>query len=337
MLANLFILFLLQISILILLNKFAYKLDFLDYPNKRKTHIQPTPYVGGLTIGISYLFITYLINIESFFIDLIIFYGILISLVGIIDDKFDINPISKLILQSIPVCILISKGLYLNDIGEYEIIGKIYLGNYNLIFTFLCSLLIINAFNYLDGVDGLLSSIFINICSSFMILCYLFDELYMSQLFIYFIFPVFIFFLFNISFLKLPKIFLGDSGSTLLGFLTGFLMIFLYSKLNINPSLLIWPVGLIIYDFLSTNILRILKKKNVFSSGTDHIHYQISKKFNLNVFKLNLLMNILNYLITLLGIVIYFSLGSFFSLIGFILLFFLYLCYKLYLVNKISL
>ena len=94
MLANLFILFLLQISILILLNKFAYKLDFLDYPNKRKTHIQPTPYVGGLIIGISYLFITYLINIEYFFIDLIIFYGILISLVGIIDDKFDINPVS---------------------------------------------------------------------------------------------------------------------------------------------------------------------------------------------------------------------------------------------------
>ena len=238
-----------------------------------------------------------MIYFESFFINLIIFYGILISLIGIIDDKFDINPISKLILQSIPVCILISKGLYLNDIGEYEIIGKIYLGNYNLIFTFLCSLLIINAFNYLDGVDGLLSSIFINICSSFMILCYLFGELYMSQLFIYFIFPVFIFFLFNISFLKLPKIFLGDSGSTLLGFLTGFLMIFLYSKLNIDPSVLIWPVGLIIYDFLSTNILRILKKKNVFSSGTDHIHHQISKKFNLNVFKLNLLMNILNYLI----------------------------------------
>ena len=62
---------------------------------------------------------------------------------GFVDDKFDINPFIKLILQSIPVYILISMGLYLNDIGEYGIIGKINLGNYSEIFTFLMLL-----FNY---------------------------------------------------------------------------------------------------------------------------------------------------------------------------------------------
>ena len=89
-------------------------------------------------------------------------------------------------------------GLYLNDIGEYGIIGKINLGNYSEIFTFLSCLLIINAFNYMDGVDGLLSSLFINIFSYFAIVCYFFDKIFVSQILVYLIHLVIIFFFFSI-------------------------------------------------------------------------------------------------------------------------------------------
>ena len=328
MLNNLFIILIIQFFVLLLLNKISYKIDFLDYPNERKVHSTPIPYIGGLALGLSYCVVVFITDIDFVYLNLIFVYALIVSIVGLVDDKFDISPISKIILQSIPVYILISKGLYLTNIGNYEIIGRINLGGYSEIFTFFCCLLIMNAFNYSDGIDGLLSTLFINIFITFFIICYFFDEIYISQILIYLIFPVVIFLLFNFSFLKLPKIFLGDSGSTLLGFLTGFVMIFLYEKISIEPSILIWPVALIIYEFISTNLVRIFQKKKVFQSGNDHIHYQISEKYDLKVLGVNLVMNLINCLITFSGLLVYYLFGSLFSLIGFIIIFFIYLRIK---------
>jgi UDP-GlcNAc:undecaprenyl-phosphate GlcNAc-1-phosphate transferase len=328
MLNNLFIILIIQLFVLFLLNKVSYKIDFLDYPNKRKVHSTPTPFIGGLSLGLSYCVVVFITDINFLYLNFIFAYALIVSIFGLVDDKFNISPTSKIILQSIPVYILISKGLYLTNIGDYEIIGKINLGGYGEIFTFFCCLLIMNAFNYSDGVDGLLSTLFINIFINFLIICYVFNEIYIGQILIYFIFPVLIFLLFNLSLLKLPKIFLGDSGSTLLGFLTGFVMIFLYEKVSIKPSILIWPVALIIYEFISTNLVRIFKKKKIFQSGNDHIHYQISKKYNLKVLGINLTMNLVNCIITFSGLLIYYLFGSLFSLIGFIIFFFIYLRIK---------
>ena len=334
MLINLFILSIIQFLFLFVLNKLAYKVNFLDYPNKRKVHEKPTPYIGGLALSLSFCIVVYISKIEYQSLNLILLFATIISVVGFVDDKFDINPFIKLILQSIPVYILISMGLYLNDIGEYGIIGKINLGNYSEIFTFLSCLLIINAFNYMDGVDGLLSSLFINIFSYFAIVCYFFDKIFVSQILVYLIHLVIIFFLFNISFLKLPKIFLGDSGSTLLGFITGFVMIFLYTELSIEPPILIWPVALVIYDFLSTSLLRVLKKKKDFKSGNDHIHHQISMKYNLKKLENILIINLINYFFIFICLIIYFFLGSFFSLLGFVIFFLIYLIFKFHFINS---
>ena len=200
MLNNLFIILIIQFFVLLLLNKISYKIDFLDYPNERKVHSTPIPYIGGLALGLSYCVVVFITDIDFVYLNLIFVYALIVSIVGLVDDKFDISPISKIILQSIPVYILISKGLYLTNIGNYEIIGRINLGGYSEIFTFFCCLLIMNAFNYSDGIDGLLSTLFINIFITFFIICYFFDKIYISQILIYFIFPVIIFLLFNFSF-----------------------------------------------------------------------------------------------------------------------------------------
>ena len=333
MAVNLSIILISQFLILILLDKAAKKFNFLDYPSKRKKHTKPTPYIGGLALSFGFLSLYYLLSINELFINLILMNAFLMSLIGLLDDKFDLNPFVKLFLQSIPVIILISQGLYLSDLGEYEIIGKIGLGYYAKFFTFLCCLLILNSFNYIDGIDGLLATLFINIFISFSLICYFLDEIYISQNLIFFIFPVIVFFIFNISLFKLPKIFLGDSGSNFLGFLTGFMMILLYIKFSIEPTILIWPVALIIFDFLSTSIIRIIKKYKLFQSGNDHIHYQLMKKFKLDIKEINLTLNIINIFFTFLGVSIFYFFGALYSITGFIILFFLYLRFKLNLIN----
>tara|TARA_B100000989_G_scaffold185504_1_gene139605 strand:+ start:1104 stop:2060 length:957 start_codon:yes stop_codon:yes gene_type:complete len=315
---------------LISLNHLAYKFNFLDYPNKRKIHGYPIPYIGGLSLGLFYTLNVFINKSEFQFLNLILMYSMIIVIVGLIDDKIDINPILKIFLQSITIYILISNGIYLSDLGTYDYIGTINLGNYGQIFSFLCCLLIINAFNYTDGIDGLLSTLFINIFIFFIIFCYISGNTSEAKFLFFFIIPVLIFLLFNFSIFNLPKIFLGDSGSNLLGYLTGFTMIFLYKKTLISPSLLIWPVALIIFEFLSTNILRILSKKNIFHSGNDHLHYQIKKIYNLDTLGINLIFNSINIILSLFGFSIYFLLGSLFSLVGFILVFLIYLLIKIF-------
>ena len=76
----------------VVLNKLAHKFNFLDYPNQRKTHSQPTPYIGGIVISFIYIIII-LLDISKFeLFNLILIFSAVISIVGLIDDIFDINP-----------------------------------------------------------------------------------------------------------------------------------------------------------------------------------------------------------------------------------------------------
>ena len=100
---------------------------------------------------------------------------------------------SKLLLQSIPVYLLITEGLYLSDIGEYEIIGLINLGYFSKIFTIFVLPIDYQFFNYSDGIDGLLSSLFINIFFSFAFICFIYEKISIIYSFIYIIIPVLIF------------------------------------------------------------------------------------------------------------------------------------------------
>ena len=96
-----------------------------------------------------------------------------------------------------------------------------------------------------------------------------------------------------------------------------------------DASLLIWPVAFLIYEFLSTSTVRIIKNKNVFMPGSDHFHYQIGKLFNLNIIKINLVINFFIILLVLFGFFVHFIFGSIYSLTLFIILFFIYLYIKL--------
>ena len=76
---------------------------------------------------------------------------------GLIDDKYNLNTGGKLSLQVIPIFYLIVfENLKLTQIGDYEYF-KLSLGSFSIPFTLLCVLLLINSFNYFDGIDGSLS------------------------------------------------------------------------------------------------------------------------------------------------------------------------------------
>ena len=214
--------FLLTFFLLFVCAKIGYALNLVDLPNKRKIHLKPTAYTGGIAIIISLLFALQVVDVFDKALSLILSISFLISLVGLIDDKFSLNTGGKLSLQIIPIFyLIIFENLTLNNIGAYNYF-ILELGSFSVPFTLLCVLFLTNAFNYFDGMDGTLSFTTISVLA---ILYFLIPDQNFQLFLIMILIPIGIFLCFNFSLLKLPKIFLGDSGSLLLGFIISFILI----------------------------------------------------------------------------------------------------------------
>lgn len=306
---------LITIIIIILSNKFK----FLDKVNKKKIHLRSVPN----TLGLSIYFFLFLLVISyelSFEIERIIAIGFFIVILGFVDDRTNLSPGVKITLKSIPIIFLILNDFNLDDLGEYEFIGKLYLGKFAFLFVFLGSLLLINSFNYIDGIDGLLLSL-----SATIIIYYIFLSNFSNdyvKLLLYFFYILIISLALNLlSSSSKFKSFSGNSGSLFLGFFFSFLMIYLYKKQNIHPSYLIWGCWYPVYDFLYVTGKRILNMKNPSIRDNSHLHYRVLKIYKGNQIKTLICINFFNIVIILLGLFIAINLGNIFSLAMFIILF----------------
>ena len=135
----------------------SYKLDFVDFPNNRKIHLKATAYTGGIAISIALVLSILLLEIRDYGLNLILSMAFLISIVGLIDDRFNLNVGGKLSLQIIPIFYLVFfENFFLNDLGDYNYF-KLELGAFVMPFSLICILFLINSFNYFDGMDGTLS------------------------------------------------------------------------------------------------------------------------------------------------------------------------------------
>ncbi len=320
---------LLSFIIIFLSAKLSYRLNLVDYPNKRKAHSKATAFTGGIAISIILLFAIILFDNFNRSISLILSISFLISIVGLIDDKYNLNTGGKLSLQIIPIFyLLIFENLSLNGIGDYDYFN-LDLGAFSIPFTLLSLLFLINAFNYFDGIDGLLGFTSLSVLAILYFLAsqnishFLVRELNI-QFFLYVIsIPLGIFLIFNFAFFKVPKLFLGDSGSLLLGFLLSFTLIYFANQNFIHPILLAWSVVIFVYEFLSINLIRIKNKQMVFKPGRDHLHHILLKKTD-SVFFTNFLITSLNILLFAIGFLSFSFINEFTSLILFVIFFIIF-------------
>ncbi len=312
---------LLTFFLLFVCAKISYKLNLVDLPNKRKIHLKPTANTGGLAIIISLLFALQALDVFDKTLGLILSIGFLISIVGLIDDKFHLNTGGKLSLQIIPIFYLIVfENLTLSHIGAYNNF-LLEMGSFTLPFTLLCVLFLTNAFNYFDGMDGTLSFTTISVL---VILYFLVPDQNFRLFLIMILIPIIIFLCFNFSFLRLPKLFLGDSGSLLLGFIISFILIYLANQKFIHPILLAWSIAIFVYEFLSINIIRLKNKQNPFKAGTDHLHHRLFEKSK-SIFLTNFLISSFNIILFVVGYLSFLFINEMVSLILFITFFIIFL------------
>ena len=305
-------------------------LEYLDKPNKRGIHRIPTINTGGLII---YLFFLSIISQGeyNFNIELIVSIGFFVCLTGFVDDRINLNPSSKIILLLIPSIYLIFNGITINDLGQYEYLGNLELGKFKIPFLLLAIGLLINATNYIDGIDGLLLTFFLS-CLLYYI--FLIDDIKTINLLKLFALATFL----NLILNFLPsknrfKVFSGDSGSLFIGFFISFMTIDLYNSFDIHPAILIWPLWYPVYDFLFVSINRLINKKSIFEPDNTHLHHVISNKFNGNRISPIILFLFVNFSIIFLGYKIS-EISKLFSLCAFIIGFNLFFILRFFVFNK---
>jgi len=318
------------IVIIYLVIIFSRKFHFYDIPNYRKLHKNKILNTSGLALYIFILYLCFRIDLPSN-LTKIIYASSIVLFAGLMDDKKSLSPIIKLILISLPTIYLITDGYEVTDLGTYEYLGKISIGQFHFMFTLFAVGLLTNSYNYIDGVDGLLiSTLIIN----FIYLTFLIDNQIIKNFFYFICLSLSV----NLFFNFLPKsnklkMFTGNGGSLFLGFFISFLIIYFYKIHNIHPAYLIWACWYPVYDFLYVTFLRIIKRRSFYIADNNHLHHTIFKIYNKSHLKTILLIGFTNVLIIFLGYSVCKNFGNLFSLILFTILF-LFFCFFHFFLEK---
>ena len=315
------VIFFTLITILIFIY-FAKKLKLVDLPNNRKTHKINAKLIGGIILILNFTLLVFLLDLDRK-LNSLLSCSVLVGLIGVIDDKYDLKVSNKLILLFFPIILIVLDGYALTNLGEYNLIGKINLGSFAVIFTILSSYLLINATNYIDGRDGVLISIFFFINLKLIFLIDNSEEI-SKQLLIYIDLILIVLFFFNITNNKNLKIFLGDSGSLAIGFFLSFILIYLANNKLAHPILLASTVTVIVFDFLCISIERLFKNSGrIYKPDNNHIHYLIYNKTGSNL-KMLLIINSINILFFSINYYLFIVYNPL-AIISFIIEFFLFL------------
>lgn len=258
--------------------KLAIKLNAIDIPNDpRRIHNKPTPLMGGVAIYIAFV-IGVVLNISNFSIqDLGLLIGATVIVIGgIIDDIKELRPKYKLLFQIVAAVILIVFGLKitlvtnpLNSGGSFLNLGLL-----GIPLTIIWVIGITNAFNLIDGVDGLAAGVgFISSVTLFIvsIINGRIDAAFLTAILSGAIIG-FLPYNFNPA-----SIFMGDTGSQLLGFLLAAISIdgAIKSATALVIAVPLLALGLPIYDTLFAMIRRKVNGKPIMQGDKGHLHHRL--------------------------------------------------------------
>lgn len=271
--------FILMLIIVPVLKKLALKINLTDKPNSRKLHQEPVPLIGGIAIAVTVILLSLLTYTNYTIIkeQLIIFLcSVIMLLVGIIDDKYDVKAKYKLLIQLFCAFVISTSGTRITSLhGLFGVEEINEITQYLLTIFIICG--VMNAFNLMDGIDGLAGELSIIGFSFLIIFSALSDDQGLAILFTTFLVAIIGFLKFNF---KQQKIFMGDAGSLFIGtILIGFSIHLLQKEpqeASSEPALLYSMLGVFalpVLDSLRVYLGRLKKGFSPFKADKTHIHH----------------------------------------------------------------
>ena len=274
--------------------KLAIRKAILDIPNHRSSHSAPTPRGGGLAIAIVwYLGLVgfYLIGDLQLNLFIALMSGLFISVISIIDDIKNVSPKIRLLFQALSAGVAI---FFIGDIKGFDF-GIFSISNYYILLPicFVGILWFVNLFNFLDGIDGYIST----------------AGIFISMALFYFVgTPVLLLVAASIlGFLpwnwQRAKIFMGDVGSTLIGFNIAVLALWYVNNFElIDISLILVITSVYWFDATITLLRRFVNKEKLSEAHRKHAYQRIvqsgysHQKTVLIVLGINIIMLLLSLL-----------------------------------------
>jgi len=263
--------------------------NIIDQINKRSSHNTIATRSGGIAVFITIFLIStinYILGNTLFDYSILVPLGLLVF-IGLYDDVYNMDFKLKFIFQVIAAKIIIDTGLLVDNFhgvfGIFEI-NRVFAQ----VFTIFIILSIINAINFIDGIDGLaisVFSLFIISVEFFAITATQYSNF--SKLIFVTLLPLFYF-----NFKKNNKVFLGDSGSHLLGGVVSIYIIYILTdnyiiepqydlhKIIFVISILTYPI----FDIIRIVFIRIKKGVSPFNADKNHLHHILLKKINSHLF-----------------------------------------------------
>jgi len=258
----------------------ALKLKILDRPDWRKIHDQPTPLLGGVAVFIALSSALFLNDVFLPGMKSLLLGASLIFVMGLIDDAKPLPALLKFILQ-VAISLIV---IFVGDIHLTFFFHSAWAPFVNIPLTVLWMVGLTNAMNFFDGIDGLASSLSI-ICALFLgILAFNTDQPALGWFAVAVVGACVGFIPYNFRLGKSALLFLGDAGSTFLGFTLAGLAVLGQWSVNSHFVSLAAPVlifGVLIFDMVYVNLSRIKNRQaRSFTEllacvNKDHLHHRL--------------------------------------------------------------
>ena len=276
-----FISLVLVLVLMPLARKVAIKMSLVDKPNFRKVHTVPVPLVGGILVVISSMIALFVFpevwHLEKKYFSILIC-SLILLIVGIIDDKIDLRWTIKFSVQLILAWFLFESGIKIGSMfGIFGINELPLTAQYVLTLTVIVG--VVNAFNLMDGIDGLVAGLAILGLSAFTVIAFLNNNQFLIVLYLSLIGALIGFLRFNLS--SKEKVFMGDSGSLVLGFILVSSGILLLKDAANSPfssvtfAIIVGVLALPVADSLRVYRRRLKNGSSPFKADKMHFHHMV--------------------------------------------------------------
>jgi UDP-GlcNAc:undecaprenyl-phosphate GlcNAc-1-phosphate transferase len=221
------------------------------------------------------------VNVPPFFIWMLIT-GIILAFITLIDDLWGLSVPTRFLSQAAACLILVTQsGLYIDNLGNLFGLGFIELNPaFGVLFTIFCVIGILNAFNWIDGFNGGLTSQFLVGITAPLILLSSNNSLFIEQIYLFLLICFLPYALMNLKVMgKRFIIFMGDHGSMFCGYIVAWCLIYFAMERAdyMNPITAVWIVGFVLLNAVSTIIIRIINKRSPLVSDRSHIHHSLDR------------------------------------------------------------
>ncbi|EBM8574419.1 UDP-N-acetylglucosamine--undecaprenyl-phosphate N-acetylglucosaminephosphotransferase [Salmonella enterica subsp. enterica serovar Heidelberg] len=280
-LSELISIFLFTTIFIFLARKVAIKIGLVDKPNFRKRYQGVIPLVGGISVfaGICFMF-----GLSDYYIPHLSLYlicaGVLVF-VGAMDDRFDISVKIRAVVQAvIAVVMMVIAKLHLGSLGYIFGPWELVLGPFGYFLTLFAVWAAINAFNMVDGIDGLLGGLSSVSFAAMGLILWFDGQTSLAMWCFAMIAAILPYIMLNLGILgRRYKVFMGDAGSTLIGFTVIWLLLETTQGKthSISPVTALWIIAIPLMDMVAIMYRRLRKGMSPFSPDRQHIHHLVMR------------------------------------------------------------